>query len=232
MKKRIAVIVAGGSGQRMQNALPKQFMKVNGLPVIFHTIKAFHTYDPAIEIVVVIPEAHRNTFLSLTEKYRFDIPVTLVNGGATRTESVMSGLLSFPQKEDTIVAIHDGVRPNISPKLLNRLFTTSEQNSNACVIPVVESTNSLRQIISEKGETLPVDRSTIVEVQTPQLFQADQIKRAYDEALKSDLPFTDDASLFQWYYEKSPLLVEGESENIKITRPIDIELISKLLSQS
>ncbi|MDO4789639.1 MAG: 2-C-methyl-D-erythritol 4-phosphate cytidylyltransferase [Porphyromonas sp.] len=229
MKNRIAIIVAGGSGQRMQNSLPKQFIEINGLPVIFHTIRAFHTYDSAIDIVVVIPQAYRDTFLSLKDKYHFDTPVTLVDGGATRTESVMSGLEAVKEKENSVVAIHDGVRPNISSNLLEKLFTTVEQKDNSSVIPVVESTNSLRQITSESGESLPIDRSTIVEVQTPQLFRLGQIKRAYDEALKSDLSFTDDASIFQWYYKKSPVLIEGDRENIKITRPIDIELVSKLL---
>jgi 2-C-methyl-D-erythritol 4-phosphate cytidylyltransferase len=213
------VIVAGGSGKRMGAEIPKQFLELAGRPVLMHTIERFKSFNEAIEIITVLPEDQLRHWIELKEKYSFSIPETLVKGGTHRFYSVRNGLqfVNIPG----LVAIHDGVRPFVSIETIKSCFETAEKQGNA--IPSISITESLR-MISEK-ESHPINRLHVRQIQTPQVFNAELLKKAYLQDYKPE--FTDDATVLESIGEKINL-VEGNRENIKITNPEDL-LISKAL---
>ena len=214
------VIVAGGSGKRMGAEIPKQFLELAGRPVLMHTIERFRAYNDAIEIITVLPENQLRHWMELQKKYGFTIPQTIVKGGSTRFHSVRNGLkfVGLPG----LVAIHDGVRPFVSLDTIHRCFTEAEKSGNA--IPAISPVESLR-IISENGNK-PVDRFHIKQIQTPQVFRAELIKRAYLQDYKPE--YSDDATVLEDLGEKINL-IEGNRENIKITNPEDLLISNALL---
>lgn len=213
------VIVAGGSGKRMHAEIPKQFLELAGKPVLMHTIERFKAFNEAIEIITVLPENQLRHWCELQNKYSFTIPQTLVKGGSNRFCSVRNGL-EFVQVPG-LVAIHDGVRPFVSTDTIKRCFDEAEKSGNA--IPVISPADSLR-MLTDQG-SVPVDRLKVRQVQTPQVFNAELIKKAYQQNYQRE--FTDDATVFEFTGGKINL-VEGNRENIKITNPEDL-LISKAL---
>jgi 2-C-methyl-D-erythritol 4-phosphate cytidylyltransferase len=219
--KLYAVIVAGGSGKRMGADMPKQYLEISGKPVLMHTLERFKAFDESIEIITVLPENQLRFWTDLQAKYSFNIPHTLVKGaGKARFFSVRNGL-KFVDAPG-LVAIHDGVRPFVSIDTIKRCFDTAEKLGNA--IPVITPSDALR-MISEKGST-PVNRTLVRQVQTPQVFNAELIKKAY---LQEYMPeFTDDASVLEKTGVKINL-VEGNRENIKITTPEDLIISNALL---
>jgi 2-C-methyl-D-erythritol 4-phosphate cytidylyltransferase len=217
--KLYAVIVAGGSGKRMGAEIPKQFLELAGRPVLMHTIERFKSFNDAIEIITVLPENQLRHWLELQNKHSFTVPQTLVKGGSHRFFSVRNGLKFV--NSPGLVAIHDGVRPFVSNETIKRCFETAEKLGNA--IPVISPTESLR-ILSEHGST-PINRLHVKQIQTPQVFSAELIKKAYLQEYL--LEFTDDSTVLEKMGEKINL-VEGNRENIKITNPEDL-LISKAL---
>jgi 2-C-methyl-D-erythritol 4-phosphate cytidylyltransferase len=214
------VIVAGGSGKRMGAEIPKQFLKLAGRPVLMHTIERFKSFNNAIEIITVLPENQLRHWIELQNKYSFTIPQTLVKGGFHRFFSVRNGLnfVNIPG----LVAIHDGVRPFVSIDTIKRCFDTAEKLGNA--IPVISPTESLR-ILTDQGSR-PLNRLQIKQIQTPQVFNAGLIKKAYLQEYKPG--FTDDATVLEMMGEKINL-VEGNRENIKITNPEDLLISTALL---
>jgi 2-C-methyl-D-erythritol 4-phosphate cytidylyltransferase len=217
-----AVIVAGGSGKRMGAEIPKQFLELAGKPVLMHTIERFKAFNQAIEIITVLPENQIRNWCELQNKYSFSISQTLVKGGSARFYSVRNGLefVNIPG----LVAIHDGVRPFVSVDTIKRCFEEAEKSGNA--IPVISPADSLRMLT--KSGSIPVDRRKVRQVQTPQVFKAELIKKAYEQDYNRK--FTDDATVYEMYGGKINL-VEGNRENIKITNPEDL-LISKALLPS
>ena len=219
--KLYAVIVAGGSGKRMGAGIPKQFLELSGKPVLMHTIERFKTFDDSIEVITVLPENQLRYWTELQEKYSFTVSNTLVKGGKSRFFSVRNGLeyVDIPG----LVAIHDGVRPLVSIDTIKRCFDTAEKLGNA--IPVISPSDTLR-MVSETGNS-PINRLNVKQVQTPQVFSAEIIKKAY---MQDYLPeFTDDATVL----EKTGIninLVEGNRENIKITNPEDLVIARSLYS--
>jgi 2-C-methyl-D-erythritol 4-phosphate cytidylyltransferase len=216
------VIVAGGSGKRMGAEIPKQFLELAGRPVLMHTIERFKTFSESIEIITVLPENQLRHWLELQKQYSFTVPQTIVKGGSTRFHSVRNGLkfVNVPG----IVAIHDGVRPFVSIDTIRRCFSAAEEMGNA--IPSISPIESLR-IVTDTGSR-PVGRFSVKQIQTPQVFNADLIKKAYLQEYKPE--YSDDATVLENTGEKINL-VEGNRENIKITNPEDL-LISKALLQS
>ena len=211
--KLYVVIVAGGSGKRMKTDLPKQFLELAGKPVLMHTLEKFKSFDNSIEIITVLPENQLRFWADLQKKYSFNIPHTLVKGGKTRFYSVRNGL-EFVD-DPGLVAIHDGVRPFVSIDTIKRCFETAEKYGNA--IPVVSPADSLRMVTGQGS--VPVNRLQVKQVQTPQVFDARLIKKAY---LQDYIPeFTDDATVLEKTGEKINM-VEGNRENIKITNPEDL----------
>ncbi len=218
--KLYAVIVAGGSGKRMGAEIPKQYLELAGKPVLMHTLERFKAFDESIEIITVLPENQIRFWADLQKKYSFNIPHTLVKGGRSRFFSVRNGL-KFVEKQ-SIVAIHDGVRPFVSIDTINRCFETAKILGNA--IPVISPNDTLR-MINETG-SYPINRMHVKQVQTPQVFKAELIKKAYEQEYIPE--FTDDATVLERTGEKINL-VEGNRENIKITNPEDLLISNALL---
>jgi 2-C-methyl-D-erythritol 4-phosphate cytidylyltransferase len=214
------VIVAGGSGKRMGAEIPKQFLELAGKPVLMHTIERFKSFNNAIEIITVLPENQLRYWIDLQEKYSFSVPHTLVKGGSHRFFSVRNGLkfVNIPG----LVAIHDGVRPFVSIDTIKRCFETAELLGNA--IPSISPTESLR-ILTDQGSH-PVNRMQVKQIQTPQVFNAGLIKKAYLQEYSPE--FTDDATVLEKTGEKINL-IEGNRENIKITNPEDLLISTALL---
>ena len=221
MKKSI-VIVAGGKGIRFGADLPKQFLPMNGKPVLMHTIDAFYNCDNSFDIAVVIPENHFSFWDKLCKKHNFTTPHKVIPGGATRWEAVKNGLNGVD--EDSIIGVHDGVRPLISAKLINSLY--SEADYHGAVIPAIKVTDSLRLLNHDNDKSIAVDRELYRAVQTPQVFKGNIIKEAYN--MPYEEVFTDDASVVEKYGVEIKI-VEGEDTNIKITSAKDL-VIAELLN--
>lgn len=207
------IIVAGGVGNRMNSQLPKQFIEINDIPIIVHTINKFVKYNSDIEIVLVINPEFLQTWETIEKKQKLSIKYKLALGGRTRFESVKNGLEKV--SAGNIVAIHDSVRPCVSIETIERCFNTAEKSGNA--IPVIPINDSVR-ILSE-SDSKHFDRSLLRLVQTPQTFQYEIITKAYLQEY-SDF-FTDDASVVENLGHKI-ILVDGDKENIKITEKLDL----------
>jgi len=215
--KKVALIVAGGKGERMNADIPKQFLLLNGTPILMHTLKQFSHFE---KIVLVLPPSQFKYWQELCNTYNFRKEHTLVAGGITRFHSVKNGLDSIA--DNTIVAIHDGVRPLISTSLIDSLVT--ETKSGIGVIPIVPVKDSIRKVEGENS--VHVDRSNLFGVQTPQCFLSADIQKAYTQDFSDT--FTDDASVFEANGGKiNPLL--GEEKNLKITTQEDLKIASILI---
>ncbi len=219
--KEYAVIVAGGAGKRMGTKIPKQFLLLSGIPVLMHTIRAFHLYAKDIRIILVLPEEMILYWKSLCEKFGFAIPHQIVAGGPTRFHSVRNGLKKILDSE-VLVAIHDGVRPLISSDIIRASFKSAEKFGSG--ITVVRLRESLRQVV--QNESKAVDREEYRLVQTPQTFRLDLIRHAYD--VEESALLTDDAIVAE-KAGVSVALVEGSYENIKITSKTDLLVAETIL---
>lgn len=214
--------MAGGSGKRMQSALPKQFMMLGGLPVVAHTINTFSEALPGAEIVVVLPEEHIPLWRNLAA--RFDIAVhRCIAGGKERFHSVKNGLDALSEEVE-YVAVHDGVRALATKKMILRVQLAAEETGAA--IPVTEVVDSYRRV--DGSESYIVPRSELRIVQTPQTFSAELLRRAYEQPFSDK--FTDDASVVEALGAKITL-VEGERRNIKLTTPEDMLIAERLLEE-
>ncbi|WP_443938960.1 2-C-methyl-D-erythritol 4-phosphate cytidylyltransferase [Pedobacter sp. MW01-1-1] len=220
--KYYAIIVAGGSGNRMQTETPKQFLLLHNLPVMMHTIKAFAQSESQPKIFVVLNQEQHAYWSRLCTEFQFHVPHTVVAGGKERFHSVQNAIQLI--EEDGYVAIHDAVRPLISKKLIDRCFQAAIENGNA--IAAVQSSDSVRSLSGQKSKALP--RNEIYLVQTPQTFQLAVLKDAYLQEFNSH--FTDDASVVESNGHVIHIL-EGERNNIKITYPSDLELAELLLKK-
>lgn len=217
--KRTALITGGGTGQRMGSDVPKQFLILQRKPVIFHTIEKFA--GRADQIILVLPQSQFSYWDQLCRQFHCDFKVTLVAGGDTRTESVMNGLAHAG--DEGVVAIHDAVRPLVTPQLIDAAYGFAEIHGSA--IPVIPVRETLR--VKQENTTGHVNRENFLVVQTPQCFDLKTIKEAY--RLYSASGFSDDAGV----YEKagqSVYTVEGETTNIKITYKEDLIIAEAILS--
>ncbi|MDA3930622.1 MAG: 2-C-methyl-D-erythritol 4-phosphate cytidylyltransferase [Prolixibacteraceae bacterium] len=218
--KLFGLIVAGGSGSRMKSELPKQFMLLNKVPVLMHTINVFKQFNSQISILIVLPKNQIDTWKEMCAAYNFETEHTIVEGGDERFYSVKNGIDII--EEEGIVLIHDGVRPLVSKKTIRRCIETTMEKGNA--IPAIPLIDSIR--ITDKNNNKAVDRSNFVAIQTPQTFYVSEIKEAYNFGF--DNSFTDDATVLERLGKKINL-VEGNVENIKITNPLDIKIAESLL---
>lgn len=213
-----AVIVAGGKGVRMGSSVPKQFLPVNGLPVLMHTIKRFREYDNSLRIILVLPKEQHEYWHELCKNYHFTETYTVADGGETRFHSVRNGLDMIPDDTEGVVGVHDGVRPFPSVEVIKNCYETAR--TAKAVVPVVPVVETLLHLIDEdNSETVPRDRYRLV--QTPQTFDIQLLKRAYKQPYNDS--FTDDASVVDNLGEHVTL-IEGNHENIKITTPFDLRI--------
>ena len=222
MYKKYLIIVAGGKGVRTGWDLPKQFILLNGKPVLMHTIKAFYDYDPSIRIILVLPEDYTVHWSQLCADFRFDIKCEVVTGGNTRFQSVRRGLEKV--ERGALVGVHDGVRPLIDRQLIAKLYETAATHQGA--YPVVPLIDSIREMQND-GESRAIDRSKYRLVQTPQVFSSDILIDAYKQEYRDD--FTDDVSVVEAAQTIRPVMVEGSRENIKITTQADLMIAETLM---
>lgn len=216
------IIVAAGSGSRFGAALPKQYCLMNGRPVLMHTIENMRVALPDSHVVLVLNKDFVDYWAELCEQYSFVSPRVVV-GGDSRWQSVKNAIDTIPDDAE-VITVHDGARPIVDRMMVERLIAALNDAPGA--IPVVSVTDSLRQL-NEQG-SVPVDRALYKAVQTPQVFQAEKLIEAY--SLPFTPTFTDDASVMAAMgYEVA--LVEGDTYNIKITNPLDIEIAQLYLRQ-
>ncbi len=218
--KKIVLIVAGGSGIRMKAGVPKQFLLLNGLPVLMHTVQIFYHYDPAIKIIIVLPAKQVKVWEKLCIDHDFKIRHVVGTGGDSRFHSVQKNLNGVP--DHCLVAVHDGVRPLASQETIERCFTHAERYGNA--VPCMDIPESMRMVFPEGNR--PADRSDYRLIQTPQVFKGLLLRKAYEQPFRPE--FTDDASVVECLGEKIHL-VYGNPENIKITLPHDLKIAEALL---
>lgn len=206
----------------MGAAIPKQFISVAGAPVLAHTLRRFHAFDPTLKSIVVLHSDYLDLWAELAAKH--EVPEhEVVTGGAERFDSVARGLTLVP--DAAIVAVHDAVRPFVSIATISRCFEMAAETGAA--IPVMQVTDSLRKLASD-GSSLAVDRINYVAVQTPQCFKAEVLKAAYRQDFKPG--FTDDASVVEAYGHPIAL-VAGNAENIKLTSPNDLTWAELILTK-
>ena len=220
--KRVALIVAGGSGLRMNAHIPKQFLLLNGLPVLMHTLKLFNSINPPLQIVLALPNNEFETWETLCKKHSFSVPHLLVAGGETRFHSVKNGLEAI--NDEGFIAIHDGVRPLVNTETIEKCFEVAMLKGNA--VPAIRPNESVRIGTPESNRV--ENRDNLWLVQTPQVFSIEAIKRYYQTEFKAT--YTDDASVAEANGE-TIYLVEGNRENIKITTPTDLLIAEKLLKE-
>ncbi len=221
--KFFAIIVAGGSGTRMNTEIPKQFLLLNEKPVMMHTIKAFSASPQKPEIVVVLNQQHFNIWQQLCEEHQFNLPHTLISGGKTRFESVKNALDTID--ETAIIAVHDAVRPLINTAIIAEAYEKASIDGNAVV--AVPSKDSVR-LQTANGSSRSLNRAEVFLVQTPQTFQSAILKKAYEQEYEAS--FTDDASVV----ERSGVLINllrGDPENFKITFPADLRLAEMIINE-
>ncbi len=218
--KKYAIIVAGGTGTRMQGDVPKQFMLLNGKLIIQYSMEAFYAFDPSIQIIIVVHPDFTAQWQQLCLEYKIAIQHKVVEGGKTRFDSVKNGLEFID--DDGLVAVHDAARPNIDADFIAYNFSEAEIYGSA--VPGIVLNDTIRMINGDSTQQL--DRTFLRAIQTPQVFKVSELKRAYKQPFQPI--FTDDASVL----EAAGFLLhltEGRPGNIKITNPSDIALAEVLL---
>ena len=223
----------------MGGELPKQFIPIEGRPVLMRTLDTFHACDSSIQIILVLPRDHQEYWRELCALYSFTVPHRIADGGATRFHSVQSGL-ALVDAPEALVAVHDGVRPFVSHEVISQCYADAE--AHGAVVPVIPVVETVRQLIREEeaegearhlevivnSKSVTVDRNAYRLVQTPQTFRATLLRRAYKQPYTD--AFTDDASVVEALGE-AVTLVEGNRENIKLTTPFDL-IVAKALIDS
>jgi len=220
--KKTAIIVAGGTGQRMGTVVPKQFLAIEGKTILLHTIDQFVAAFSDINFVIVLPSGYIQEGQDLIASSGLTQHFQFVAGGDTRFQSVKNGLSQVAQ--DAIVFVHDAVRCLLTPALIQRCYQQAVEKGSA--IPAVSSTDTIRIIEGEAHHV--VDRETVMMIQTPQTFNAALLIKAFEQGYQPS--FTDEANVVE--ASGTPVfLVDGEFENIKITRPLDLAIAEYILAK-
>ncbi len=222
MMEKYAVIVAGGSGERMGSAMPKQFLQIQQKTILWYSVKAFLSSYPDMHIILVLPEEYiqkgKDSVADLSPLY----PIQLITGGKTRFASVKNGLQLV--NEPAVIFVHDAVRCMVSTQLIQKCFEQTLEKGSA--VPAIAATDSIRMI---EGNTHRVaDRNLIRIIQTPQTFKSTLLLPAFEMDYRD--AFTDEATVVE-ASGKNIELIEGEYENIKITRPTDLLIAEKIIAE-
>jgi 2-C-methyl-D-erythritol 4-phosphate cytidylyltransferase len=222
--KKYAIIVAGGTGTRMGRAIPKQFLLLHDRPVLYYTLRAFlEAYDD-LEIILVLPEEYSDMGKEIIDAYFDYSRIQVTFGGETRFHSVQNGLKLV--QEESVVFVHDAVRCLVSTHLIQLCFEHTLQMGSA--VPVIRSKDSVRFLNEEGNDNEVLDRNKVVLVQTPQTFHSKILLPAFQIDYKER--FTDEATVVEAFGLKISL-VEGDEDNIKITRPVDLLIAEALLEE-
>lgn len=220
--KKIALIVAGGSGSRMNSDTPKQFLLLKNRPVLYYSIKSFLDAFDDLEIILVLPEEHISLGQEIIDGYFDRSKFKITAGGRTRFHSVKNGL-SLVHEDEAIIFVHDGVRCLITPALIKNCYEAALKSGTA--IPVISCRDSVRMLTSNGNKV--VNRNKVKLVQTPQTFHSKILLPAFAIDYKDQ--FTDEATVVEAYGMKVTL-VEGEINNIKITTQEDLLLAEHILN--
>jgi 2-C-methyl-D-erythritol 4-phosphate cytidylyltransferase len=222
----VAIVVAAGKGTRLGGNQPKQFLELCGVPIIIHTLRQFERCEEINEIIVVVPAEETAVFSSLAEKFEVRKLSRVVTGGATRAQSVRCGLNAIGNAE--IVAVHDGVRPFVTPDEIDRVIVAARASGAAILVAPVADT--IKNIENGRVKRTP-PRHNLRRALTPQCFRYDLLKRAYDqldEVESAGIEVTDDSLLVERLGAEI-IAVEGSARNIKITNEEDLALAEALL---
>jgi len=219
---KFAIIVAGGTGSRMNAGIPKQFLLLAGKPLLMRSMEAFYRAVPEVKLILVLPKDQFETWQNLCRQYDFNYKHVVVSGGETRFHSVKNGLATIDS--EGVVAVHDGARPMITELLIQTAFLTAEALGNC--IPVVPVTETVR-VYNPGLKPGVIKRDDIRIVQTPQVFLTERLKKAYQQAYNPG--FTDDATVAEGIGECIHL-IDGDPVNIKITHPYDLAAAEVLWS--
>ena len=220
--KKYAVIVAGGSGTRMNNNLPKQFILIRNKPVLYYTIQTFLNSFDDMNVILVLPEEHIAKGQEIIDGYFDNSRIQIISGGRTRFHSVQKGLSLI--EDESIIFVHDGVRCVLSKELIHRCYESALKSGTA--IPVIKSIDSIRLTVGDENES--IDRNRVMMVQTPQTFHSKIILAAYNIDYKDK--FTDEALVVEAYGLKVHL-IDGDAGNLKITTEKDLKIAEALLPE-
>lgn len=227
--KKYAVILAGGSGMRAGGDVPKQFQMLEGVPMLWWSVRAFYNEDKNTQIRLVMNPGFFDLwdiiYRELPEEDK-KIPFTLVCGGRSRLESVKNGIMEIPAEKDALVAVHDAARPLVSREVISEGWRVASEKNAA--VPAVPVTDSLRRLGAD-GFSEAVARKDYVAVQTPQVFRCDILKSAYEKPLNDNM--TDDASVVE-ASGVNVTLFEGSTHNMKVTNPLDMEIAALIMRLS
>jgi 2-C-methyl-D-erythritol 4-phosphate cytidylyltransferase len=217
--KGSVIITAGGIGKRMGTDLPKQFLEIQGKPILLHCLEKFHSFDPALEIIITLPADWMSYWTELLKTFQCEIPHRVSTGGQERFHSIQ---MALSQCTGDFIMVHDGVRPLVSHETIQRCIEGLAHSES--VIPVLAVKDSLRALTTTGSEM--VDRNAYKLVHTPQCFKAELLKKAYQTSFHEGM--TDDASVVG-LIGPEPFLVKSNEENIKITTSSDLAIAAALL---
>ena len=228
-KKCAAIVLAAGSGKRMKSNVKKQYMQINGRPLIYYSLKAFETFGVNEIILVTSQNEIEYCRKQIVEKYGITSVSSIVAGGKERYDSVYEGLKAI--KDCDYVFIHDGARPCISQEILNNCFETVRKY-DACVA-AVPAKDTIKIADENQFVEITPERSKVWIVQTPQVFQYSLVKKAYDTMFASvqELMITDDAMVVENFTDKKVKLVMGSYYNIKVTTQDDLLLVKDYIGE-
>ena len=224
----VAIVVAAGKGSRLGGDRPKQFLELGGIPVFIHTLKQFERSRTIKEVITVLPAEETAGFESVAQKFELVKANRAIAGGATRAQSVLQGLKAISSAQ--IVAVHDGVRPFVTPDEIDRVIEAAQKSGAAILTaPVADTIKEIQK--NHVTRTLP--RADLQRALTPQCFRFDILKRAYEqlnELESSGVEITDDSFLVE-RLGLEIVTVEGSARNIKITREEDL-LVAEIILRS
>lgn len=208
------ILLAGGIGKRMLSTIPKQFLLIHGKPIAQYSLDIFLSLPEVKEIIIVCPPEYQHMFIKKSAK----TSIVFATPGVRRQDSVYNGLQAM-KHPSSLICVHDGVRPFITPTIVRKVADSASQHGAAAAgMPMkatVKQCNHAQQVLSTP------DRTTLWEIQTPQIIDASLLKDAFKHALKHNISVTDDVSLVE-LLEKPVQIVEGSYENIKITTLEDL----------
>lgn len=226
----VGIVFAGGVGRRMKNdALPKQFLKVNGKPIIVYTLEVFQRTEEIDGVIVVIVSGWEQYMRELVDEYKLTKVIDIVTGGVNTQQSQYKGLqrLASETNDETVVLIHDGVRPLIDSKLLkDNIESVKKFGSAITITPAIET---ITEVDDSKNIVKIVDRGNHRMARAPQSYRLGDILNVHEKAIADNrVDFIDSASLMHAYGNRL-MTVEGSTENIKVTTPVDYFVFKGIL---
>ncbi len=227
-RRRVAVLLAGGTGTRIGSALPKQLLEVGGRTLLEHALRRFHAHPDVDAITVVMAPGHLDAARAVVAQGYADKVTSVVEGGATRSDSTVAALATLGD-EPSLVLLHDAARPLVPARVIGDCWAALA--TNAVVNVAVTSTDTVIEVDADDRVVRTLDRSVLRRVQTPQGFHSEVLRAAYDLAGRDpDFTATDDCGVVMRYLPgQEVVVVEGDERNLKVTTPVDLQVVAALL---